>query len=80
MENKDCLRMEYIGLDVKIVTDNRIHHGIIVNETKNTIQIQEKSKIKTILKKQAVLEIVDTKIEGKVINTKENKIKFWLKE
>ena len=60
---KDFLRGELIGLKMEIInSENKNLIGIkgeIIDETKNTLVIQENDKVRTILKKQVTLKILD---------------------
>lgn len=66
MNAKDLIRHELIGLDIEVVKAKNTSligiKGKIIDETKNTITIQNK-KMKKILKDQAVFNI---KVENKV--------------
>ena len=72
---KDILKYELIGLDAKIVRSGNKSiigvEGSIIDETKNLIVIEDKGKIKKILKDQAtfLITINDKKyeIDGKLL-------------
>lgn len=61
MNKKDIIRHELIGLNTEIVKAKNPSlvgiKGKIIDETKNTITIKQKEKMKKILKEQAVLNL-----------------------
>ena len=61
MNPKDLIRHELIGLDVEVVkAKNHSLEGIkgkIIDETKNTLIIKQKDKMKKILKAQATFNL-----------------------
>lgn len=68
MNVRDVVRYELIGLNTKVVdAKNKDLVGIkgkIVDETKNMLVIEEKGKMKKVIKSQAVL---DLNVKDKVI-------------
>lgn len=58
---KNLPRHDLIGLDVKIVSSSNKSliglKGRIVNETRNTLEIEEGNKVRKIMKSQVVLEV-----------------------
>ncbi len=75
MNKKDIIRHEVIGLDVQVCKAKNPSliglRGKIVDETKSTITIKQNSKMKKILKEQAIFNIkVGNKIfqvDGKLL-------------
>ena len=68
MRQRDIPGQELIGLEAEVVnaTNKQLKgiKGIIVDETKNTLVLEQDSKTKVVLKEQVVLKI---KIDGHVV-------------
>lgn len=68
MNEKEIIRRELIGLNIKVVdAKNKANVGIegkIIDETKNTIVVKKDSKKKRLLKNQITIEI-EKKIRAK---------------
>ena len=77
MTNKDCLRMEYVGLPATIRTKNKTYNSRIIDETKSTIKIIEDGKIRTLLKQNTTISTKTCTIPGNMILKRpENRIKL----
>jgi RNase P/RNase MRP subunit p29 len=69
-------KSEFIGKFAKITYNDRKFEGTIINETKNTIQLETKNKNITIIKKNAIIEIDGKSINGNYITKRpEDRIK-----
>ena len=75
MNPKEIERHELIGLTCKVIDSRNKDliglQGKIINETRNTIKIEHKNKIKTILKSEVTLEFI---IKNKSIQIKGEKL------
>ena len=73
MNLKDFLRHELIGLKMEVINSKNKNligiKGVIVDETKNTLKIEQDDKIRTLLKDQVVLKIYKDNHEIKVDGT-----------
>jgi len=75
MHRRDIPRRELIGLEVKVVDASNKDligiHGIMVNETKNTLVIEHENKTKTVFKDQVTLQVKmdgnTVRIDGKML-------------
>jgi len=85
MNEKEIIRRELIGLNIKVVNaKNKANIGIegkIVDETKNTIMVKLNKKKKRLLKKQITIEIENKiRAEGKLfLGRPEDRIKKRLR-
>ena len=70
MNLKDFLRGEIIGLKMEVIDSKNKNligiKGVIIDETKNTIKVQENEKVRTLLKKQVTLKIENENMQIKV--------------
>jgi RNase P/RNase MRP subunit p29 len=70
------MKGEIIGKQATVTYAGKTFEGIIIDETKNTIKIETKTKNITIIKKEAKLKINDKLVEGKQITKRpEDRIK-----
>jgi ribonuclease P protein subunit POP4 len=67
MDKHDIIRHELIGLNTEIVKSKNLNlvglKGKIIDETKNTLTIKQKGKMKKIIKDQVTLNL---KVENKI--------------
>ena len=61
------MQKEFIGKEAQIKYAGKVFTGTIINETKNTITIETKTKTVTIIKQNSQITINDKKINGKKI-------------
>lgn len=85
IKRENLLQHELIGLEAEVVESTDLtkigKRGIIMNETRNTIELKENGEIKTLPKKEITLSIVlpegeEVKVEGrKLLARPEERIK-----
>jgi len=65
------IKKELIGLTIKIIdSKNKSNIGLegkVIDETKSLLIIKSKTKMKKIIKKDVVIEVDGTKIDGKML-------------